>query len=172
MLRIFTILFVALFISCSDDSDNGLNSGELNLGSFEVKIDGNSWVASQDFVFASIVSNDTVSTMVVTATKIVSTIETDALGIVLSNILTGPGELKGTFLLDGSAAASIVFGKTISNTSVSYLSISGQIVISEITDTNIIGTFNAVCKNLEDENDTITLTDGAFNAIRTDYGNI
>lgn len=172
MLRIFTVLFAALFISCSEDSSNGLDSNELSLGSFEVKIDGNKWVATQNFVFASISTFDTVSSMLVSAAKIVSAIETDAFGIALSNILTGPGELKGTFLSDGSAAASIVFSKTISNTSVSYSSISGQIVISEITDTNIIGTFNAVCKNLEDENDTITLTDGAFNAIRTDYGNI
>ncbi len=165
MLRFFAILFLFLFISCSnEESDSGLGPEDIGLGSFSVKIDGSTWSATQGFVFASISTSDSVSSALVTSVKSLTTNNSEGFGISFSNILTGSPTLEGTYPLDGTVAAAVVFVRTISDNNMSYLSISGEIKILEITSTNIKGTFKGVCVNQEDQNDTFTMTDGEFNA--------
>jgi len=103
----------------------------------------------------------------VTAAKSVTSTNAEGFGISFSNILTGNPSLETTYALGSTTAATIVYTTSASNNDVHYFAISGELKITEVSNSNIKGTFNAVCQNQLDENDTINLTAGAFNAAVT-----
>jgi hypothetical protein len=164
MVRIFMVVLAISLFSCSDSNNITDPAGALGLGTFEVKIDGTDWSASDGFVFASVSVTDTLSTSIISATRSISADETENFGIVFSKTGTGSSNLEGTYSLDPLLGITLIFTKINSTTSIGYYSTSGTLKITDVTSTNIKGTFDAICKNQSDENDTITLTNGAFNA--------
>jgi len=165
MLRIFSLFLLLIFISCSSDSGDGLgNNPNGDPGTFGVKIDGSNWNATQNFVFSSIFTVNNITSLSVSASKVISQTESEAIAIALSNAISGNTSLEDTYPLDGTAAASIAFTKITGTTTLSYVGISGEIVISDVTTENVIGSFIAVLQNVADENDKIAMTGGSFNA--------
>ncbi len=164
MLRFIMIILALSLFSCSDANNPVEPAGALGLGTFEVKIDGNDWNASEGFVFASVSVSDTLSSTVISATRSISTEETETFGIVASSLSTGSSSLEGTYAIDPLLGITVIFTKINSTTSLNYYSTSGTLEITKVTATNISGTFSGICKNSDDENDTITLTNGTFNA--------
>ena len=165
-MRVLSLFLLVFFISCSDESDNGFgnNSGNnLGFGEFTVKIDGTNWNASKGIVFANITAVDTISSLLITAAKSLSSSDAEAMAILISSA-GNINNLEDTFQLNSISGSALAFSRDIGETSISYISMSGQVNISKVTATNVIGTFNAFCVNEADENDTITMTDGAFNA--------
>lgn len=171
MIKYITLVAFFILFSCSDDSDNGLDNNSnniLNPGNMTVKVDGSDWKASQGFVFAVISTIDTVSTMSITAARTVSATASEGIGMALSNILSGNQNLENTYNLDGTSIASLTFTRITNNVPVSYIAASGMIEISEITESYVKGTFSGVCVNQMNSSDSITLTDGKFNASLTE----
>ncbi|MCB9059630.1 MAG: DUF5025 domain-containing protein [Calditrichae bacterium] len=172
MLKYITILSILILFSCSDDSETGMNSNSdinLNPGNMTAKVDGNDWKASQGIVFAAISTIDSVSAMSVTAARTVSATLSEGIGMALSNVLATDQSLENTYNLDGTSIASLVFTKTTNGISVTYAANSGMIEISEITQSYVKGTFNGVCVNQQNNSDSITITDGKFNATLTGF---
>lgn len=172
MLRFFSVFIILVFLfSCSEDSDNGLGNNDNNInlgpGSLTMKIDGSNWSATQGVVFASISTEDTVSTVSITAGRSISPTEADAIALAISNLYSGNSDLLGTYSLDGTSISALAYTRTLAGNSSNYNAVSGQVTLTEITASAVKGTFNAVCQNSVDSTDTITITDGAFNAVIT-----
>ncbi|KAA3613022.1 MAG: hypothetical protein D8M58_11980 [Calditrichaeota bacterium] len=168
MARILVLLLAVSFMSCSESSDGFVDPNiKTGLGSFVVEIDDNDWSATTGFVNASISKNDSVSTALVTSVKNLTVSDTEGFGVSFSNILSGNPSLEDTYQLDGTTVATIVFIRSISDNDVTYNAISGELKITEVSSSNVKGTFNAVLQNQEDENDTLNMTGGAFNAAIT-----
>jgi len=163
MLRVITLSMLVFFLSCSDDSGTGPGNNGVSLGTFRVDIDGSKWQATQNFVFSSISEGESYTLLTVSAGKTVSTTQSEAMAFSVSAPGNSISALEGTYALDGTGGAALSFVTTISDEVVSYLSYGGQITITEISASNVKGIFNATCANTVDQEDTITMTDGAFN---------
>jgi len=164
MIRIIALSFFLLLFSCSDDSGTGPDNGDNALGSFRVDIDDTRWDATQGFVFSSLSAGDSFSLLSVSASKSISITESQASALSVSAPVSNLSGLEGTYALDGSAAAALSFVTTASENVVSYLSYSGQIIITKVTASNVKGTFNAMYVNTSDPEDTIMMSNGSFNA--------
>ena len=165
MFRFFILSMLLFLFACSDDSGTGPgNNGIPDLGNFSVDIDGTKWNATFGFVSASVSSNGTNSTLVVTASKTISTSQAQAMSIVVSAPAGNPSDLEGSYNFDATNLAAMSFVTTNNQNTVTYISIDGQLSISNVTANNVTGAFNAICVNSLTLQDTIALTNGAFNA--------
>jgi len=169
MKYILHILLFFLILSCSENSDNGMGPGPNNnptAGTFQFDLDGDTWKATDNFVFASIIKTESAISLSLTASKSISSTEAEAIAISIYIVGNSESDLENTFSFGETSTASLAFSTTHGQNIISYIAISGMIKIKEVSATNIIGTFSAVCVNGEDQSDTSTMENGTFNAIR------
>ena len=165
MLRVITFSVLVLLISCSDDSGTGPGNGGDVLGTFSVDINGTKWKATQNIVFASYSESESFTVLSVSGGKSISPTEAQAIAFTVSAEESNLAGLVGTYSLGVTGGGALAFTTTISDDIVSYLSLSGEVTVTEITTSSVVGTFNAICVNTVDQEDTLTMTNGIFNAI-------
>lgn len=166
---VLTLTLAVIFSSCSGDDDNGGGGGSAAAGTIKARIGGSNFTSLNMASFA--MKQATGSVYMITLQG------SDASGNAIQLILNGVNGQPGTFEISPSAGISAIgsYTKININTSNPMASTSttwaapyessgvvGSITISEITDTNVKGTFNFKGKNQEGS-DTKEVTNGAFN---------
>lgn len=160
---VLVLALITTLTSCSSDSSGG-GGGSASLGTLKGKVAG---------------SNFTSMTAATFATKQVAGLTTnfiiqgsDASGKAIQLMIMGTDGTTGTFEISDTAGISVIASYSEVNlstmTSQTWAApydgsgVVGSITISEVTDTNIKGTFNFTGKN-QSGSDTKNVTDGAFN---------
>jgi len=163
MLRIFALSLLILLFSCSDDSGIGPDdNGRLTLGTFRVEIDGTKWEANLATATFSTVESYTV--LGISAAKSNSSSESQGFAISIGAAVGNISALKETYAFGDTNTAVLTFTVSKVEGGSYYYSSAGQVKINNITETNVSGEFNATCINSLDPEDTIIMTNGAFNA--------
>jgi len=159
---LFSLVF---FFSCSEDSGTDSNGdGFGNNGGFKVTIDGSSWQAGDFQVFAVISVGEATSVLSISASKSIPPASAEAFAISIGQPVSNASGLEGTHNFGPTGMAALSFIQSNSSDVTSYLSLSGQVKITNVSSSKVTGTFNATCVNTLDEMDTITLTNGSFSA--------
>ncbi|MDI9257522.1 MULTISPECIES: DUF6252 family protein [Flavobacterium] len=160
-----TLALTVLLTSCSGSDDNGGGGGSASLGTLKAKVGGNSFTSMEAATFATKQVVGGLTTIIIQGST--------ASGKAIQLILTGTDGNAGTFEISDTAGISAIASYTEVNISnpmdsqtwaAPYESsgVVGSITISEITETNVKGTFNFTAKNQEGA-DTKSVTNGAFN---------
>jgi hypothetical protein len=161
------VLAVTTFLSsCSSDSDNGGGGGNAALGTVKAKVGGANFTSMNLATFATRQLVGGITTVVVQGS--------DASGKAIQIMLTGGATVgNGTYQVSDSTGITAIASYTevnISNplASVTWAApyegsgVAGSVTITEITDTNVKGTFSFTGKN-QSGTDTKQVTNGAFN---------
>jgi hypothetical protein len=168
MLRIFALSFMILLFSCSEDSGTGPgDNGGVSLGNLKMDVDGSNWAATAPLVFATVSISENQGALSVSATKIISQTQSQAIAISVGASVNNASDLEGTYALDGTGIAAIAFSISNSQNFSTYISTDGEVTINKITESNVTGVFSATCVNTLNQEDEISITDGVFNASLT-----
>ena len=162
---ILAIAFSTSFFSCSGDDSGGNTGGNAAEGTIKAKIGGSTFTS---------ISQGTTAVKVATGGAYTITVQgTDLGGKQLQLILNGVDGETGTYEISQDATISAIGTYTEVNTTTFESqtwaapngtdAVSGSITISEITDTNIKGSFTFTARNQEDSNNVKEVTNGAFN---------
>lgn len=164
---ILVMAFTAITLtSCSNDDDSGEDDpGTPGAGSgvLVAKIDGNNF-ESMEISSSATVANSGQNLIIIASNSSGRAFSLTVIGF------NGPG----TYPLGGGA--NITNSASYTETDVSNpqnpsteiwqapydSSAVGEIVISDVTDTKVIGTFNFTCKNVGGDQSVKTITDGSF----------
>ena len=169
MLRFLSLCLLLFIFSCSDGDSGtgpGNNNNGISLGNFRMDVDGIRWNATEGAVFAYVSTSGSNSVAVVTASKSISASVSEAISLTIGDQVTDPSGLEGTYKLDGTASAALSFVTTDTEEVISYLSFDGEITINKVSSNNVSGVFNARCINVSTLTDTLSITNGSFNAER------
>lgn len=158
------LALTTIFSSCSSDSSGG-GGGSASLGTVNAKVAGSNFSSMTVATFATKQTFGGVTTIIVQGS--------DATGKAIQMTLSGATVGTGTFEISDTASLSAIASYTetnISNPSASQTwaapyegsGVTGSITITEITDTNIKGTFTFTGKN-QSGTDTKQITEGTFN---------
>ena len=158
MLAVTTILS-----SCSSDSSSS-GGASAALGTMQAKAGSTNFTSMTAATFAHKNTSGGVTTIIIQGS--------DASGKAIQLIITGASGTTGTYQISDTASISTIASYTEVNTT-TFTSQTwaapyegsgnvGSVTISEITDTNVKGTFTFTGKN-ESGTDTKAVTDGAFN---------
>jgi hypothetical protein len=161
---VLTLALAVIFSSCSGDDDNG-GGGSAAAGTIKARVGGANFTSLNMASFAM--------KQAIGSTYMITLQGSDASGKAIQLILNGVDGQTGTFQIGTETTISAVASYTELNMSNPMDSqtwaapyedsgVVGSITISEITDTNIKGTFNFRGKNQEGS-DTKEVTNGAFN---------
>ncbi len=161
---ILTMVLATVLTSCSG-SDEGGGGGSAALGQIKAKVAGSNFTSMNLATFAT--------KQVVGGTTTIIIQGSDATGKAIQLMLYGTDGNAGTFEISDEAnitAIASYIEANISNPMASQTyaapyedaGVAGSITISEITDTNVKGTFTFTGKN-QDGADTKAITNGAFN---------
>ncbi|HET8884812.1 MAG TPA: DUF6252 family protein [Salinimicrobium sp.] len=161
--NLFLVLFVSLIaVSCSSDESGG-GGGTAAAGTITAKIDGSTFTSNSQFTMAT-KTNTGAST---TVTLQGSDNSGEAL-VIIMNAFTG----VGTYNIGGGANLSVTASYILPNVSnptasQSFMApfddtVAGEIEITEVSDTNVKGTFYFMAKNSQDGS-TKEFTNGSFN---------
>lgn len=159
------LAIATIFTSCSSDGDGGSGGGSAALGTLKAKVGGSNFTSMSMATFASRQTVGGLTNVVVQGS--------DASGKAIQLIIAGATVGAGTYEISNNATISAIASYTevnISNPSASQTwaapyeasGVVGSIIITEITATNIKGTFSFTPKN-QSGSDTKTITNGAFN---------
>ncbi|RKS00551.1 DUF6252 family protein [Flavobacterium sp. 102] len=162
---VLTVALATLLSSCSGSDDGGGGGGNASLGQVKAKVAGSSFSSMEVATFAQKIVAGGTTTIIVQGST--------AQGKAIQLILNGTNGQPGTFEISDDAAISAVASYTELNQSNPMNSptwaapyedsgVVGSITISEISDTNVKGTFNFTGKN-QNGTDTKAVTNGAFN---------
>lgn len=157
------------FTSCSKDDDGG-SDGAAAAGTVEAKVDGSA--------FKSMTQTSTASYVSAGGSATVTLQGSDASGKAI-HIIIGGFDGEGTYQLSDSnvfisASYTEVNVNDPMNTQTWHApyqdsGIVGEVKVSELTDTNIKGTFNFKGKNMGENGSIKNLTDGSYNLSLTRY---
>jgi hypothetical protein len=161
---VFALTLTTLLSSCSS-SDGGGGGGSAALGTLKAKVAGSNFTSMSAATFAT--------KQVVGGTTTIIIQGSDASGKAVQLILNGTDGTAGTFEISDTAGISAIASYIEANISNPMASqtwaapydgsgAAGSITISEITDTNVKGTFTFTGK-IQNGTDTKAITDGAFN---------
>ena len=165
---LFLATVISLFaLSCSS-SDDGGSGGSAAAGTIKAKVDGANFASNKDFTMATKISS--VGTLTIQGS--------DNSGKGFNLILNGV-EGEGTYEIgSGVGGIAITASYTEANASDPMNSqswqapydstIAGEIKISELTDSKVVGTFHFSAKNSND-NSMKEITEGSFNVNVTTY---
>ena len=159
-----TMVMATLLSSCSSDDNGGGGSSAAN-GTIKARVAGSNYTTLQAASFA--MKQQMGSVYMITMQG------SDASGKAIQLVLNGVPATTGTYEISQEATISAIASYTELNmndpiNSVVWAApyegsgVAGSITISEITDTNIKGTFSFTGKNQEGT-DTKAVTNGAFN---------
>lgn len=159
----FAIALVSLTTSCSSD-DNGGGGSNATLGTIRARVAGANYTSMEMGTFATRQVIGGLTTIIVQGS--------DASGKAIQIVITGYDGL-GSYEISEDAAISTVASYIESNISNPMNSlvwaapyensgVAGTVTVTEISETNVKGTFNFTGKN-QDGEDTKTVTNGAFN---------
>ena len=115
-------------------------------------------------VSAAVSTSGSTSVASVSASKSISTTVAEAFALTVAGQVTNPSDLEGSYKLDGTNTAALSFVRTTSTNVISYISFDGEITINNVTSSNVSGVFNARCINISSLSDTLSMTNGSFNA--------
>lgn len=160
---VFAIALALIFTGCSKDDDGG-GGGDAASGTIKAKVDGANFTSNSDFTTANTVNAGGTTTMTIQGT--------DNSGKGFMFIINGM-DGTGTYEIgSGVGGISIIASYVEANASNPIDSqtwqapfddtVAGQIQISELSDTNVKGTFEFTCKNSNDDS-MKEITDGSFN---------
>ncbi|MDR6966397.1 hypothetical protein J2X31_000390 [Flavobacterium arsenatis] len=164
ILFLATVLSTAV-ISCSGDDDGNPTPPTALEGQITANVGGANFTS---------ITQGTTAVKVATGGAFTITVQgTDLGGRQLQLILNGVDATTGTYQISQEAAISAIGSYTEVNTT-TFTSqtwaapngtddVSGSITITEISDTNIKGTFNFTARNQEDANNVKEVTGGSFN---------
>jgi len=152
-------------ISCAGDDDGGGPGPSAAEGTITASVGGNN--------FTSITQGTTAMKVAVGGTYTITIQGTDLGGRQIQLILNGVDGETGTYEISQEAAISAIGSyievNTATFTSQTWVApfedsgVAGSITITEISDTNIKGTFNFTARNQEDAQDSKEITGGSFN---------
>ncbi|WP_295337704.1 DUF6252 family protein [Flavobacterium sp.] len=159
----FAIALVSLTTSCSSD-DNGGGGSNATLGTIRAKVAGSNYTSMEMGTFATRQVIGGLTSIIVQGS--------DASGKAIQIVITGYDGL-GSYEISEDAAISTVASYIESNISDPMNSlvwaapyensgVAGTVTVTEISETNVKGTFNFTGKNQAGE-DTKVVTNGAFN---------
>ncbi|MFN3753474.1 DUF6252 family protein [Flavobacterium sp.] len=162
---VLTMALATLLTSCSGSDDGGGGGGSASLGQLKAKVGGSNFTSMNLATFATKQVIGTTTTIIIQGS--------DASGKAIQLILNGTNGAAGTFEISDTANISAIASYSevnINNPMASQTWAApydssgavGSITISEITDTNVKGTFNFTGKN-QNGTDTKAITNGAFN---------
>jgi len=169
-LKKISILFLATvlstsIISCAGDDDGNNVDPVAVEGTITANVGGAN--------FTSIVQGTTAMKVAVGGTYTITIQGTDLGGRQIQLILNGVDGETGTYEISQEAAISAIGSyievNTTTFTSKTWVApfedsgVAGSITITEISDTNIKGTFNFTARNQEDAQDSKEITGGSFN---------
>lgn len=153
---------VTTLSSCSSDSSGG-GGGSASLGTLKAKVAGSNFTSMTAATFAN--------KQVAGGTTSIIVQGSDASGKVIQIAVMGTTVTAGTYQISDSSISAYAYYSEINIATMTSQSwgapyegsgVAGSITISEITDTNVKGTFTFTGKN-ETGSDTKNVTDGAFN---------
>jgi hypothetical protein len=161
---VLTMAFATLLSSCSSD-DGGGGGGSASLGQVKAKVGGTNFTSMDLATFATKQVIGGFTTIIVQGS--------DASGKAIQLILSDYDGGTGTYAISDDANISAIASYIEANISNPMASQTwaapydgsgavGSITITEISDTNVKGTFNFTGKN-QDGDDTKAITNGAFN---------
>ncbi|MES2410292.1 MAG: DUF6252 family protein [Bacteroidota bacterium] len=157
------VLALTTLSSCSSDSDGGVGGGSASLGTLKAKVAGSNFTSMTAATFATKQVAGGSTTVIVQGS--------DASGKVIQIMVMGTTVPAGTYQIsDSSISANASYSEINISTMTSQTWAApyeasgnvGSITISEITETNVKGTFTFTGKN-QSGTDTKNVTDGAFN---------
>lgn len=159
------LISIITFTSCSTDDDGG-SGGNAASGTLVAKVDGSNF-QSMDIASSATVANGGQNLII---------IATNSDGNAFSFTILG-FEGVGTYQIGGGA--NIYSSASYSETNVDLSNpqnstteiwqapyndtVAGELMVSEETDSKVIGTFNFTCKNVGGDQSIKTMTEGAFN---------
>ncbi|MBA4134575.1 MAG: hypothetical protein C0525_07610 [Flavobacterium sp.] len=160
----FAIALLSLTTSCSSD-DNGGGGSNATLGTVKARVAGANFTSMEMGTYATKQVVGGLTTIIVQGS--------DASGKAIQIIITGYQEGTNTYEISEEATISTVASYIESNISNPMNSlvwaapyensgVAGTVTITEISETNVKGTFNFTGKNQAGE-DTKAVTNGAFN---------
>ena len=159
---VLVLALITTLSSCS--SDGGGGSASASLGTIKAKVAGSSFTSMTAATFATKQVVGGATTIVVQGG--------DASGRTIQLMITGATTPTGTFEISDTASIATIASYTELNLSTMTSQIwaapfdgsgaTGSITITEVTDTNVKGTFTFTAKN-QAGSDTKHVTDGAFN---------
>lgn len=169
---VLTLALTVLLSSCSSDDNGGGGGGNAPQGTLKAKVGGSNFTSMQMATTAQKVA-------VGGGTYTITIQGSDSNGKAIILILNGVNGQPGTFEISQTAAISAVASYSEMNMSNPMNSpvwaapydgsgVAGSITISEITDTNIKGSFNFTGKK-QNGTDTKNVTNGAFNVGLTSH---
>lgn len=169
---LFLAAFVALTtLSCSGDDSGGSTGGVAAAGTIEAKVGGSN--------FKSMTIATTALKVSVGGATSITIQGSDSSGKTIQLILNGVDATTGSYDIGVDTNISAVGTYTEINTSTFASTtwaapyegggVVGEITITEITDTNIKGTFNFTGRNQENASDTKAVTNGAFNVAFSEF---
>jgi hypothetical protein len=161
---VLTMAFATLLSSCSSD-DGGGGGGTASLGQVKAKVGGTNFTSMDLATFATKQVIGGFTTIIVQGS--------DASGKAIQLILSDYDGGTGTYAISDDANISAIASYIEANISNPMASqtwaapydgsgSAGSITITEISDTNVKGTFNFTGKN-QNGDDTKAITNGAFN---------
>jgi hypothetical protein len=159
------VALVSLVTSCSSDDNGGGGGSNASLGTIKARVAGSNFTSMQVGTFATRQVVGGLTTIIVQGS--------DASGKAIQIVITGYQDGTTTYPISDDTAISTVASYIEANISNPLNSLvwaapydnSGQVgsvTITEITETNVKGTFNFTGKN-QDGEDTKAVTNGAFN---------
>lgn len=163
------IALTLVFAGCSSDDDGG-DGGDAALGTITAKVDGTTVTTLEMVTFATLTTVSGASHLQIQGNTGGTTSKAFILQI-------GGVDGTGTYQIDGSSNISILgiyseitvdpANPTNVETNEWYAphdaSVAGEINISELSDTKVVGTFHFTGKNVDGDNSTKEITEGSFN---------
>ncbi|SRR5690606_18336182 len=150
-------LLCLAFIACSKDDDGGGGGGSVAEGTIKAKVDGTAFTSNSQFTIGNKVNAGGTTTVTLQGS--------DNSGNAIVMIISG-FEDAGTYNIGGGANvftnASYTQGGADSWQAPFDDTVAGEIKVSEVSDTNIKGTFEFTAKNSDDDS-TKKITEGVFN---------
>lgn len=162
ILVLLAVLAVS-FTSCKKDDDGG-DDPQGGTGTFSAKVDGSNFSGMQGTVMAQLTNNGNGQVLAVTG----GTMESENLQMIIQNF-DGEGTYNLNFLNIGTYSYLPDPSNPDPNTIVLYttvgdgLSDNGTISISSFDGNTVKGTFSFTGYNIDDESDTVDVTEGQFN---------
>ncbi|MAY23491.1 MAG: hypothetical protein CMC74_11985 [Flavobacteriaceae bacterium] len=156
------VLFVSLaVISCKKDDEGG-DGGDAGAGMMTAKVDGANFTSLDGTQAAEESNSGGVRVLAVSA----GTVDSENLQMIVQNF-DGVGTYDLNFLSIGTYSYLPDPSNPDPNTVVVYTTVNGtsstgEINISEYSSTNVKGTFSFTGYNLNDNSDTVSVTEGSF----------
>ncbi len=166
MLLVMTISLVSL-TACSNDDDGG-GGGNAPSGTLTAKVDGTNYQSMEISSSATVASSGNTTNLIIIATNS----DGNAFAFtVFGYVGVGTYDFDGSVVTAVNVASYTETDVDINNPQNSTTevwqapyenSMVGSVSISEETDTNIKGTFEFTCKNVNGDQSVKTITDGSF----------